>query len=204
MVRDNALAVAGLLHEKLGGPSVKPYQPAGLWKEMSYGDGGNKAYQQDHSENLYRRGLYTFWKRSILYPSLAAFDAPIREDCSVGRPITNTPLQAFVTLNDVAFVEAARVFAERIIREGGEATPSRLAFAFESALAREPLPDEMEILSALHADMMTHYREHPADAKAIAAAGEWPAAKGIDPIEQAAWTSLAQAIMNLDEMLTRE
>jgi len=204
MLRDNALAVAGLLSEKQGGPSVKPYQPPGLWKEMSYGDGGNKAYRQDHGENLYRRGLYTFWKRSILYPSFAAFDAPIREECTVSRPITNTPLQAFVTLNDVTFVEAARVFAERIVREGGDKTSSRLAFAMESALAREPSEAEMRILSALFVEMPAHYRENPAAAKQIVAAGESPAASGIDPIEQAAWTAVAQAIMNLDEMLTKE
>lgn len=204
MIRDNALAVAGLLNEQVGGPSVKPYQPAGLWKEMSYGDSAGKAYQQDQGKSLYRRGLYTFWKRSILYPSFAAFDAPIREDCTVSRPITNTPLQAFVTLNDIAFVEAARVFAERIIREGGPDTEGRLRFAMEAALARPPAAREAAILEALLQDMLKHYRAEVEAARKIASAGEWPTAKDLDPVTVAAWTAVAQGLLNLDETLTKE
>jgi hypothetical protein len=204
MIRDNALAVSGLLHEKPGGPSVKPYQPAGLWKEMSYGDSAGKAYKQDHGENLYRRGLYTFWKRSVLYPSFAAFDAPIREDCSVSRPRTNTPLQAFVTLNDVAFVEAARTFAERILREGGTDTKSRIRFAMEVALARPPSASEHSILETLLKDMTKRYRGDTDAAQKIIAAGEQPVATDLNPSALAAWTSVAQAILNLDEWLTKE
>lgn len=204
MIRDNALAVSGLLHEQLGGPSVKPYQPAGLWKEMSYGDSAGKAYQQDHGKSLYRRGLYTFWKRSILYPSFAAFDAPIREECTVSRPITNTPLQAFVTLNDIAFVEAARVFAERIIREGGADTGRRIRFAMEVALARPPSAAEAAILETLLQDMHRSYRADADAARKIVTVGEWPTAKDLDPVVVAAWTSVAQAVLNLDETLTKE
>lgn len=204
MIRDNALAISGLLHEQIGGPSVKPYQPAGLWMEMSYGNSGGKAYKQDHGQNLYRRGLYTFWKRSILYPSFSAFDAPIREECTVSRPVTNTPLQAFVTLNDIAFVEAARVFGERIMREGGASSGDRIEFAMERALSRPPSSSEATILKALLQDMQEHYRKDPESAGKIATAGEWPTPAGLDPIELAAWTSVAQAILNLDETLTKE
>ncbi len=204
MIRDNALLVSGLLHEQLGGPSAKPYQPAGLWKEMSYGDSAGKAYQPDHGPNLYRRGLYTFWKRSILYPSFAAFDAPIREECTVSRPITNTPLQAFVTLNDVAFVEAARVFAERVIKEGGTDAGTRIRVAFETALARPPSGVEEGIMQRLLADMTTHYNGNPDAAGKIITSGNWPVPGDLDPVALAAWTSVAQAILNLDESLTRE
>ena len=204
MIRDNALYVAGLLVEKRGGPSVKPYQPPGLWKEMAYGDSPGKAYEQDHGDNLYRRGLYTFWKRSILYPAFAAFDAPIREECTVRRPRTNTPLQAFVMLNDITFVEAARVFAERILVRGGSNLESRIDFAMKTAVARSPSPIELLILKTLLADMIDHYLAQPNDAGKIIAVGEWPVSDNLDPIMLAAWTSVAQAILNLDEMQTKE
>jgi hypothetical protein len=204
MLRDNALYVAGLLVEKQGGPSVKPYQPPGLWKEMAYGDSPGKAYQQDHGDNLYRRSLYTFWKRSILYPAFAAFDAPTREECTVRRPRTNTPLQAFVMLNDTTFVEAARVFAERILRENSSDFGSRIDFAMRTAVARSPSPIEHAILKALLVDMTNHYLARPDDAREIIAAGEWPVSENLDSITLAAWTSVAQAILNLDEMQTKE
>jgi len=204
MVRDNALYVAGLLVEKQGGPSVKPYQPPGLWKEMAYGDSPSKAYQQDHGDSLYRRGLYTFWKRSILYPAFAVFDAPIREECTVRRPRTNTPLQAFVMLNDTTFVEAARVFAERILMKGGSDLESRIDFAMKTAVARSPSPTEYAILKALLVDMIDHYLAKPDDARKIIVAGEWPISENLDPVTLAAWTSVAQAILNLDEMQTKE
>jgi len=204
MIRDNALYVAGLLVEKRGGPSVKPYQPPGLWKEMAYGDSPGKAYQQDHGDNLYRRALYTFWKRSILYPAFAAFDAPIREECTVRRPRTNTPLQAFVMLNDITFVEAARVFAERILMRGSSDLESRIDFAMKTAVARSPSPVELTILKTLLADMIDHYLAKPDDAHKIIAVGEWPVSENLDPIMLAAWTSVAQTILNLDEMQTKE
>ena len=203
MIRDNALYISGLLKEKIGGPSVKPYQPSGLWKEMSYGNSSGKGYQQDHGDNLYRRGIYTFWKRSILYPAFAIFDAPNREECTVRRPRTNTPLQAFVTLNSTAFVEAARVFAERILREklGPE---DRIDLAMEIALARSPSAVEKETLQELLADMKAHYQTDPDEACRIIAVGEWPVATDFSPVTLAAWTSVAQAILNLDETQTKE
>ena len=203
MIRDNALYISGLLKEKIGGPSAKPYQPSGLWKEMSYGNSSGKGYQQDHGDNLYRRGIYTFWKRSILYPAFAIFDAPNREECTVRRPRTNTPLQAFVTLNSTAFVEAARVFAERILRE--ELAPEdRIDLAMEIALARPPSPVEKETLQGLLADMKAHYQTEPDEACRIIAVGEWPVATDFSPVTLAAWTSVAQAILNLDETQTKE
>jgi len=203
MIRDNALYISGLLKEKIGGPSAKPYQPSGLWKEMSYGNSSGKGYQEDHGDNLYRRGIYTFWKRSILYPAFAIFDAPNREECTVRRPRTNTPLQAFVTLNSTAFVEAARVFAERILRE--ELGPEdRIDLAMEIALARSPSAVEKETLQGLLADMKAHYQTEPDEACRIIAVGEWPVATDFSPVTLAAWTSVAQAILNLDETQTKE
>ncbi len=204
MIRDNALSVSGLLHEQTGGPSVKPYQPPGLWKEMSYGDSVGKAYIPDRGQNLYRRGIYTFWKRSILYPSFAAFDAPIREECAVSRPVTNTPLQAFVTLNDVTFVEAARGFATRVLKSKSRGLAERMRLAMETALARPPSDQEFLTLENLLRDMLSHYKAQPNDARKISSVGESPPDSDLDPVQLAAWVSVAQAIMNLDEFLTKE
>ena len=142
IVRDQALAIAGLLTNKIGGPSVKPYQPEGLWNEV----GGGSDYVQDHGDNLYRRSLYTFWRRSIPPPSMANFDASARENHMVRPVVTNTPLQALDLMNDVAYVEAARVFAQRVIKEGGKTPPERIAYAFRVATARHPKPAEAAIL----------------------------------------------------------
>jgi hypothetical protein len=204
MIRDNALSISGLLHSQMGGPSVRPHQPPGLWKEMSYGDSTGKAYVPDQGKGLYRRGLYTFWKRSILYPSFAAFDAPNREECVVSRPVTNTPLQAFVTLNDRTFVEAACAFANRILKLGGHTQNSRISFALESALARPPLHQELQLLKSLLQEMLSHYEAHPNDAKQIISAGKFQHVSESNPLQLAAWISVAQAIMNLDEFLTKE
>lgn len=204
MVRDNALAISGLLHQQVGGPSVKPYQPPGLWEEMAYGDGGGHKYVQDHGESLYRRSVYTFWKRSILYPEFAVFDAPNREECVVTRPTTNTPLQAFVTLNSVTYVEAARVLAERILKDGGRTMEQRVDFAMKHALSRSPEKAELQLLGDVYRDMLEHYRADEAAAKKLVTAGEYRAAEGLDVADHAAWTSVAQLILNLDETLTRE
>jgi hypothetical protein len=204
MVRDNALFIAGTLNEKIGGPSVKPYQPPGLWQEMAYGDGKGKQYVQDHGPSLYRRGMYTFWKRSILYPAFSTFDAPNREECTVSRPRTNTPLQALVLLNDITYVEAARVFAERIMTEGGDSIAERLDYAYRRALARRPQDRERKVLEDVYRDMLTHYEANPAAARKLVNAGEWPAAKDLNAAQHAAWTMIAQAILNLDETMTKE
>ncbi|MDP6717975.1 MAG: DUF1553 domain-containing protein, partial [Pirellulaceae bacterium] len=143
-IRDNALAISGLLNAKMGGPGVKPYQPPGLWAEV--GLGGNPKFVQDHGDNLYRRSLYTYWKRSAPPPSMQIFDAPTREKCAIWRARTNTPLQALVTLNDVQFVEAARNLAQRMMLEGGNSPELRLAFAYESATARVPSESKQQVL----------------------------------------------------------
>lgn len=204
MIRDNALFVSGLLYSQMGGPSVKPHQPPGLWKEMAYGDSKGKSYITDQGKNLYRRGLYTFWKRSILYPAFAAFDAPNREECVVNRPITNTPLQALVTMNDRTFVEAARAFAKRILESSNHTEESRITFAVESALYRPPSDQELFILISLQRDMISHYKSHSEDAGQIVSAGKLQYASDFNTAELAAWIAVAQAIMNLDEFLTKE
>jgi hypothetical protein len=206
MIRDNALAVSGLLDRArpVGGPSVKPYQPGDLWRELSAGDDATKSYVQDHGPDLYRRGLYTFWKRSILYPSFAVFDAPKREVCTARRPITNTPLQAFATLNDTAFVEAARVFAQRIMQKGGSDPGSRLAYACTAALSRPPGPRERQVLLRIYQNTLENYRQHPEDAVKLVSAGEAPRPPELDPSELAAWTCVCNALLNLDEAITKE
>src|SRR5262249_45158039 len=134
MVRDNALAVSGLLSHRIGGPSAKPYQPAGYWGHLNF---PVREYEPDHGENLYRRGLYTYWCRTFLHPSLLAFDAPTREECSVERPRSNTPLQALVLLNDPTYVEAARALAARVLAEGGATNADRLRWLFRQILSRD-------------------------------------------------------------------
>ena len=206
LVRDNALAIAGLLdrNRPVGGLSVHPYQPGDLWRELSAGDQVERGYVQDHGPNLYRRGLYTFWKRSILYPSFAVFDAPKREVCTGRRPITNTPLQALVTLNDTTYVEAARVFADRILSRGGETTASRLRYGFEVALARPPRDAELRSLAALLQEAGADYSADPPAAEKLAQVGEWPRNPARSPRELAAWTCVCNALLNLDETITRE
>src|SRR5205085_11775426 len=139
MIRDNALAVSGLLNDKIGGPSVLPYQPKGLWEEMAFGEGfSGQAYEQSHGKDLYRRGMYTMWKRTVPAASLSTFDAPDREKCTARRSLTNTPLQALTLMNDPTYVEAARVLAQRALLEGGKDDKSRVVYAFPLATARTP------------------------------------------------------------------
>jgi hypothetical protein len=206
LIRDNALAIAGLIDRKRepGGPSVKPYQPGDLWREVSAGDDPTKSYVQDHGPDLYRRGLYTFWKRSILYPSFAVFDAPKREVCTAFRPITNTPLQAFVTLNDTTFVEAARVLAQSVLEKGARPFDQRLDDIYLRALARKPSPVERKDMLALYTETLATYRADAKGALALASAGEYPRPKDLDPVEHAAWTCVCNALLNLDEVLVKE
>ncbi len=203
MVRDCALDYAGLLDRKRapGGPSVKPYQPAGLWEEKMFG--GNK-YEESQGADLYRRSFYTLWKRTVLNPTLMTFDAPDRALCTEQRGITCTPLQAFVTLNEKGFVEAARVFAERILREGGPDTGRRLDFAYRTVLARPPTPPERKILIGIHADMVASYQRNLKGALDLIGTGEWKRAENVNEIELAAWTGVANVLFNLDETITKE
>jgi hypothetical protein len=206
LIRDNALAIAGLLDKNrpTGGPSVKPYQPGDLWRELSAGDQASKSYVQDHGADLYRRGLYVFWKRSILYPAFMTFDANKRETCVIRRPITNTPLQAFVTLNDTAYVEAARVFAQHILENGGSTMASRLNYAMRQALARPPSLREQQVLTRLYQDMLAQYRQDKDAALKLVNVGEYPRPRDLDVSEHAAWTCVCNAILNLDETMTKE
>ncbi len=199
-VRDNALAISGRLAEPIGGPSVKPYQPAGYWSFLNF---PRREYHPDHGTNQYRRGLYTYWQRTFLHPSLLAFDASTREECVVQRPRSNTPLQALVLLNDPTYVEAARVLAARLIAEAGTDPASRLDRAFRLALSRPPAAEESAILLDLVAKHERQYREDPASARELIGIGETPVPPGLDAAELAAWTSAARAILNLHETITR-
>ncbi|MEX2558643.1 MAG: DUF1553 domain-containing protein, partial [Pirellulales bacterium] len=199
-VRDNALAISGLLVPTVGGPSVKPYQPAGYWGHLNF---PVREYEPGHGAELYRRGLYTYWCRTFLHPSLLAFDAPSREECTADRNRSNTPLQALVLLNDPTYVEAARVFAEHIIRSGGSNTADRVAWAVRRALAREVRPAELAVLERLYQEHQRQYADDRAAAEKLVDVGEWPVPKDLDASELAAWTSVARAILNLHETITR-
>jgi mono/diheme cytochrome c family protein len=200
LVRDNALAVSGLLVNKIGGPSVKPYQPSGYWKHLNF---PKRTYQADSGENQYRRGMYTYWCRTFLHPSLLAFDAPSREESCVRRPRSNTPLQALVLLNDPTYVEAARALATRIVTAGGDSDASRLEFAMRAVLARRPTDAEREVLLKLYHQ---HHEQFDADAEAAArllATGQSKPPADVDAAELAAWTSVARVLLNLHETITR-
>lgn len=199
-VRDNALKVSGLLSAKMGGPAAKPYQPAGYYKELNF---PTREYEPSTGEDLYRRGVYTHWQRTYLHPSLLAFDAPTREECTAERTISNSPQQALTLLNDPKFVEAARVFAERILLEGGDTPDERIRWAWREALSREPIPEEHEILAGLYAKHLAQFEANPASAAAFIAIGEKPAPAGVDPVQLAAWSSVSRTIMNTHEMIYR-
>jgi hypothetical protein len=199
MVRDQALFASGLLVEQRGGPSVKPYQPPGLWKELS----GADEYVPDTGANLYRRSLYTYWKRTAPPPVLSAFDAPARETCWVRETRTNTPLQALALLNETAFVEAARVLAQRVTREANR-PDDRITLAFRLATARTPSAKELEILLNSFDFHRTEFRKNPATAKHLLAVGESRPDANLDPAELAAYAAVCNTILNLDEVVTRE
>jgi hypothetical protein len=206
-IRDQALFVAGLYDGRIGGASVSPYQPAGLWEElMSRADGANwtaQTYVQSHGIDLYRRTMYTFWKRTCPPPTLATFDAPDRETCTVRRSRTNTPLQALVLLNDPTYIEASRKFAERILHEGGPSLEERLTFAFKSILARPPTSAELAVLQAVYEKQLARFREVPGAATSLLAIGEAPADPAFDRAELAAWAMVVSVILNTDEAVTK-
>jgi hypothetical protein len=200
MIRDNALAVSGLLVEKIGGPSVKPYQAAGYWQYLNF---PKREWENDRGEDQYRRGLYTYWQRTFLHPSLAAFDASSREECTADRPRSNTPQQALVLLNDPTYVEAARALAGRILQHGGDNASQRLQFAFAQVLQRPPRPEETTVLAGL---LEKHQREFAADkssAEKLLTVGDLKSPADLDPAELAAWTSVCRVLLNLHETITR-
>jgi len=200
MVRDQALAISGLLVDKIGGPSVKPYQPAGLWKELSGGDD----YKPDTGEGLYRRSLYTYWKRTAPPPMMMNFDAAGREACVVRELRTNTPLQSLNLMNDVTYLEAARKMAERMMTEGGTTPAQRIAYGFELATAREPDKRESEVLQSSLSYYRDAFQSDPAAATKYLRQGEAPRDSSLDPRELAAYSTVASMLLNLDKAVTKE
>jgi hypothetical protein len=199
-VRDQALALSGLLSPKIGGPSVYPPQPDGLWRAAF---NGQRSWETSKGEDRYRRALYTFWRRTVPYPSMATFDAPSRENPTFRRGPTNTPLHAFVTMNDPAFVEMAQALARRIMREGGDTVESRVKFGLELALARPASGDQIASLVALYRDEFSNYGSKPEDAKKFATDPLGPLPQGMNPAEAAAWTTVANVLLNLDGLLMK-
>jgi hypothetical protein len=197
MIRDQALAASGLLVSELGGPGVFPYQPPGVWAEASF---DQRYYKTDSGDALYRRSLYTFWRRTV--GPTVFFDTTARFTCTVKTPRTNTPLHALALLNDPTYVEAARVLAEGALRNSSSAS-RKLEYVFQRMLARLPDAEERAILLA---GLERHRREFlavPANANELLAVGDWPRATELDPIEHAAWTLLCLSVLNLDETLNK-
>jgi hypothetical protein len=200
IVRDQALAIAGVLVNKTGGSSVKPYQPAGIWKELN----SSEDYVQSHGEDLYRRSLYTFWKRTVPPPTMANFDASSRESCVVRRSVTNTPLQALDLMNDVTYVEAARVVAQRMMQEGGPTPQSRIRYGFRLATARLPREAESDVLVAAFDTQFKTFTARPDAALKYVSLGEYPRDERLNATELAAYTTVASLILNLSETVTKD
>jgi hypothetical protein len=205
LIRDTALAASGLLNDTIGGPSVMPYQPKGIWEELAFGDGfSGQSYEQSHGADLYRRGMYTLWKRTAPPASFATFDAPDREKCTARRAQTNTPLQALVLLNDPTYVEASRVLAQRAMIEGGKDPGSRIAYAFRLATSRKPSKDEVKLLRTLLDGRLKDYRRDRQGALKLLAVGESTRNPRLDVAELAAYTTVTSVIFNLDETVTKQ
>ena len=203
-IRDQALALAGLLSDRVGGPSVRPYQPEDLYKGIVVGATyPGTTWEQSEGEDLYRRSLYTFWKRTLPHPAMTVVDAPDREFCTVQRSTTNTPLQALTLMNDPTFVEAARKLAERVLRQSALAPAERVALLFELAAGRRPDSDEFSILSKSFSQLHESFSAGGSEASALLTVGESAPDAGIDPVELAAYTALANLILNLDEVITK-
>jgi hypothetical protein len=200
VIRDQALAVGGLLCRRVGGPSVYPPQPDGLW-QVAFN--GQRTWATSTGPDRYRRGLYTFWRRTIPYPSMTTFDAPSRETCTVRRVRTNTPLQAFVTLNDPVYVEIAQALARRLVREGGSTPASRAEFGLRLSLAHPARPQQVQELVALYQSELDHYRKDVQAALKLATDPLGPLPPGAKADEMAAWTVVANVLLNLDGVLTK-
>jgi hypothetical protein len=201
-IRDQALLVSGLLVERIGGPSVKPYQPDGLYKDMAFG--GLTGYAQDKGDGLWRRSLYTFWKRTVLSPTMQVFDASAREFCTVRDTRTNTPLQSLNLMNDVTYIEAARMLAERMMKEGGATPQERLAWAFCAATSRQPSERESQLLLKSLNKQMDYFSRNPLEAARLLSVGEKKNDGKLDAAEVAAYAATASLILNLDEVITKQ
>jgi hypothetical protein len=199
IIRDNALSVAGLLNPSIGGPSFKPPQPPGIWEVNEM---GGQKYERSTGPDQYRRGLYVYWRRSTVYPSFITFDAPTREFCMAQRAKTSTPLQSLVLMNDPVFIEAARAFAQRVLREVGSDSAARLAHAWRLALARSPTEQELAILQKTLDQQLATYAADKAAATALIKIGDLPKPDGADETELAAWIAVANVILNLNETIT--
>jgi hypothetical protein len=202
LIRDQALYVSGLLVEQLGGPSVKPYQPEGLWQEVAMPSSNTREYERGMGADLWRRSVYTYWKRAAPPPSMLTFDAPTREFCTIRRNATSTPLQALVLWNDEQFVEAARVLAQRTLSETGD-DRTRLARMFERCASRAPDAQELELLAQALDDFRERFAAAPDDARLLIEVGDAPTAMHLAPAELAAWTMLASTVLNLDATISR-
>jgi len=203
MVRDYALSVSGLLTPTIGGPSVKPYQPDGLWETVAMQQSNTRYYKRDTGDKLYRRSLYTFWKRSAPPASMDIFNAPTRESCTVRRERTNTPLQALVTLNDPQFIEAARNLAQRAIVSSRDKVDAQFDFLSSRLLARPLDSREREITLRAYRDYLNYYDSHPGDAKKLLAVGESKPDAKLPAPEFAALTVVTNQLLNLDEVLNK-
>ena len=207
MLRDQALTVSGLLNEEIGGPSVFPYQPEGMWSALTFqnmNEYSTNFYTPDTGNKVYRRGLYTFWKRTIVPPRMQIFDAAGRERCTVRKETTNTPMQALVLLNDPTFVEAARSLAMRMIDEGGDRAADRIRYGYRLALAQQPSLEKQEVFLGGLSDYQAHFSADPEAAAAFLSVGDTVVDETVPPIELAAYTAVASVMLNLDEMITRE
>ncbi len=203
VIRDTAMAVSGLLNEKIGGPSYKPAQPEGVWEAVSYPDSNTARFRQDRGDVLYRRSMYIFWKRTAPPPNLAALDAPDRESCIVQRSRTNTPLQALVLMNDPQFIEAARAFAQRIMTEGGRNSTEQIRWAFRVVTGRYPDADEVAVLKALYEQSLSKFRSDQEGALALVSVGDSQRNPSLDVTQLAAWTTVTNLLLGLDETVTR-
>ncbi|MGI9474738.1 MAG: DUF1553 domain-containing protein, partial [Rubripirellula sp.] len=200
LVRDNALAVSGLLVDEIGGRSVKPYQPPGLLRHLNF---PKRKYKEDDGGNQYRRGVYTHWQRQFLHPAMKSFDAPAREECTAERPRSNTPLAALVLLNDPSYVEAARVFAERLLQKGPASDRERVDEIIRQALGRNPKPQEVDILVSLIAAQRTRYKSNPEAAAELVSVGQRPVPDSMDAVELASLLAATRAVFNMHEFITR-
>jgi hypothetical protein len=203
MLRDIALQSSGLLVNKIGGPSVKPYQPDNVWESVGYPTSDTTKYKQDHGDALYRRSLYTYWKRMAMPPNMDAFDAPTRDTACTRRQRTDTPLQALVTMNDPQWVEASRALAERLIKQGGKQPEQRIQYLSELVLSHDPSPQMASVLQQSLNQMEKHYATDPVAAHDLVAVGEKPRDAAIPPPELAAWTMVVSEVLNLDETLNK-
>ncbi|MEZ5392129.1 MAG: DUF1553 domain-containing protein [Bryobacterales bacterium] len=197
MIRDSALEISGLLNERIGGPSVKPYQPAGYYQELNF---PKREYEPDYDQRQFRRGLYTHWQRTFLHPSLMAFDAPSREECTADRTVSNTPLQSLALLNDPTYVEAARAFAARMLAVD---TDKRFDWAFQEAFARPATTEEKAVLEKLLSEARGEFGHDQKAAEELLATGISPTPTRTDESELAAWTSVARALLNKHELVMR-